>query len=265
MTRFPIGLIILVVISILIFFGFAHRALDRLRLTDRAALFIIAAMIIGSFIDLPVPGGRYPVSVNVGGAIVPVGLAVYLLAKAGTTREWVRALGASIITALAIYVTGSLLMTGDPRSRFEYLDALWVYPLVAGVVATFAGRSRRAAFVAATLGVLYIDIGYYFWLVFQGAPAGRVLIGGAGVFDALVLAGILAILITEVVGEVRERLQGGPAHRGRPEKLLEGLRKPLVSGEQDGDLKKTSPVREVFSEQEAAGEKRSAEDAKIKE
>jgi len=233
MTRFPIGLIILVLISILIFFGLAHRALDRMRLTDRAALFVIAAMIIGSFIDIPLPGGRYPVSVNVGGAIVPVGLAAYLLVKAGTRREWVRALGASVVTALAIFVAGSLVKTGDPRSRFEFLDALWLYPLVAGVVAALAGRSRRSAFIAATLSVLFLDVGYYFWLLFRGAPAGRVLIGGAGVFDAIVVAGVLAILITEIIGEVRERLQGGPAHRGRPEELLEGLRKPLVAGERE--------------------------------
>ena len=233
MTHFPIGLIILVVISILIFFGLAHRVLDRMRLTDRGALVIIAAMIIGSFIDIPVPGGRYPVSVNVGGAVVPVGLAVYLLIKAGTRREWVRALGASVVTALAIVAVGSLLKTGDPRSRFEFLDALWLYPLVAGVVAYLAGRSRRSAFIAATLGLLLIDAGYYFWLLWQGAPAGRVLIGGAGVFDAIVVAGIFAVLIGEIVGEVRERLQGGPASRGRPEELLEGLRKPLPARERE--------------------------------
>lgn len=230
MTNFPIGLIILVVVSALILFGLAHRALDRMRLTDRAALVIIAALIIGSFIDIPVPGGRYPVFVNVGGALVPVGLAIYLLVKAGTTREWVRALGASVVTGLSIFVIGSLV-AGEPADRFGFLDFLWFYPLVAGIVAYLAGRSRRSAFIAATLGVLYMDIGYYIWLVFSGAPAGRVLIGGAGAFDAIVIAGILAILIAEVIGEVRERLQGGPKSKGRPEELLEGLRKPMIFNE----------------------------------
>jgi uncharacterized membrane protein len=229
-TRFSIGLIVLVVISMLIYFGLAHRALDRMRLSDRGALGIIVALIIGSFIDLPVPGGRYPVTVNVGGALVPVGLAIYLLVKAGTAREWIRALAASVVTAVAIFAVGSLLMQGivEPGGRFEYLDSLWVYPLVGGTVAYLAGRSRRSAFIAATLGVLLMDIGYYFWLVSRGAPAGRVSIGGAGAFDAIVMAGILAILIAEVAGEVRERLQGGPATEGRPASLLKGLRKPLV-------------------------------------
>ena len=64
MANFFFGLIALVVISILIYFGVAQRALDRLRLTDRAALAVIAAIIIGSFIDIPVSDRLI---INVGG------------------------------------------------------------------------------------------------------------------------------------------------------------------------------------------------------
>ncbi|HHW44921.1 MAG TPA: DUF1614 domain-containing protein [Desulfotomaculum sp.] len=229
MTGFSLGITALIVVSLLIFFGLAHRALDRMRLSDRGALVIILAMIVGSFINIPIPGGRYPVSLNVGGGLIPLGLAVYLLAKAGTARERTRAILGAAVTALALYAVGSLVMRGlpEPGGRFEILDALWVYPLVAAVVGYLAGRSRRGAFIAATLGVLAMDVGYYFWLVGRGAPAGRVLIGGAGAFDAIVMAGILAVLLAEVVGEVRERLQGGPAVKGRPEPLLRGLRKPV--------------------------------------
>ncbi|MBE3588717.1 MAG: DUF1614 domain-containing protein [Thermoanaerobacteraceae bacterium] len=229
MTGFPLGISALIIVSLLIFFGLAHRALDRMRLSDRGALAVILAMIAGSFINIPIPGGRYPVSLNVGGGLIPLGLAVYLLARAGTARERTRAILGAAVTALALYAAGSLIMRGlpEPGGRFEILDALWVYPLVAAVVGYLAGRSRRGAFIAATLGVLAMDVGYYFWLVGQGAPAGRVLIGGAGAFDAIVMAGILAVLLAEVVGEIRERLQGGPAVKGRPEPLLRGLRKPV--------------------------------------
>ena len=243
MTRFSIGLVILVVISILIYFGLAHRALDRMRLSDRGALGVIVAVIIGSFIDIPIPGGRYLVSVNAGGALVPVALVIYLLIKAGTARERIRAIAASIVTALAIFVVGSLIMRGlpEPGGRFEFIDSLYIYPLVGGTVAYLGGRSRRAAFIAATLGVLYMDIGYYFWLAGRGAPAGRVSIGGAGAFDAIVLAGIVAILIAEVIGESRERLQGGPVMEGRPPSLLKGLRKP----EMDEDKKINAETEEA--------------------
>ncbi|MFA5385119.1 MAG: DUF1614 domain-containing protein [Eubacteriales bacterium] len=243
MTRFSIGLVILVVISILIYFGLAHRALDRMRLSDRGALGVIVAVIIGSFIDIPIPGGRYLVSVNAGGALVPVALVIYLLIKAGTARERIRAIAASIVTALAIFVVGSLIMRGlpEPGGRFEFIDSLYIYPLVGGTVAYLGGRSRRAAFIAATLGVLYMDIGYYFWLAGRGAPAGRVSIGGAGAFDAIILAGIVAILIAEVIGESRERLQGGPVVEGRPPSLLKGLRKP----EMDEDKKINAETEEA--------------------
>lgn len=228
MTGFPLGITALIVVSLLIFFGLAHRALDRMRLSDRGALAVIVAMIFGSFIDLPVPGTRYPVTVNVGGGLIPLGLAVYLLVCAGTTKERVRALLGAVVTALAVYIVGSLVMRGlpEPGGRYEVLDALWLYPLVAGVVGYLAGRSRRGAFISATLGLLALDVGYYFWLITRGAPSGRVAIGGAGAFDAIVLAGVLAVLLAEVVGEVRERLQGGPMVSGRPAPLLRALRKP---------------------------------------
>ncbi|MBE3584583.1 DUF1614 domain-containing protein [Desulfofundulus thermocisternus] len=231
MTGFPVGITALIVISLLIFFGLAHRALDRMRLTDRGALAVIVAMIVGSFISLPIPGGRYPVSINVGGGLIPLGLSIYLLSRAGTAAERIRALVGAGITAVVVYAVGSLVMRGlpEPGGRYEILDALWLYPLVAGLVGYLAGRSRRAAFVSATLGLLVLDVGYYFWLVSRGAPAGRVAIGGAGAFDAIVLAGILAVLLAEVVGEVRERLQGGPVSKGRPVALLRALRKPEMA------------------------------------
>jgi len=43
----PVGIILLLIISILIFLGLAQRVLDRLGLTDRTALLFIAAMLVG--------------------------------------------------------------------------------------------------------------------------------------------------------------------------------------------------------------------------
>ncbi|GAB6273385.1 MAG: DUF1614 domain-containing protein [Peptococcaceae bacterium] len=231
MMYFPLGLIVLLIVSILIYLGFAHRVLDRMYLSDRGALILIAALIGGSFINIPLAYKPYHVSVNVGGALIPTGLAAYLLVKAGTQREKLRAVGAAVITALAIYGVNSLLMRGaaaEPGSKWVFLSSIWLFPLVAGVTAYLFGRSRRAAFVGATLGVLLMDLGYYGWLVWHSAPAGRVNIGGAGVFDAVILAGILAVFLSEIVGEVRERLQGGPHTMGHSPRLLQGLRKPAM-------------------------------------
>jgi len=188
MANFPLGLIALVVISILIYFGIAHRALDRLRLTDRAALFWIAAIIVGSFIDVPL-GSR--ITINLGG-IIAVGLAIYIWVGAGTAMEKIRSIIAAGVTALALFLAGRFL-GAEPEQIF--IDPIYIYPLVAGIVGYLAGRSRRGAFFAAVMGVLALDIGQLYYL-------------------------------TEVIGETLERVQGGPQTEGRPEELIRNLREP---------------------------------------
>jgi uncharacterized membrane protein len=222
LARLPIGMLVLVIASILIYFGLAQRLLDRMRLSDKTALAVIAALIVGSFIDIPLSRGNIQASINVGGALVPIGLAVYLLVTAGTTKEWVRALGASVVTGAVVYYLGHFLMKGDPGDR-TVIDPLYVYPLVGGTIAYLVGRSRRAAFVAATMGVLSLDLIHWFWLISTRTP-GTVNIGGAGAFDSIVIAGLVAILLAEVIGETRERLQGGPESEGRDPALISHLK-----------------------------------------
>ncbi|MGB9885952.1 MAG: DUF1614 domain-containing protein [Moorellales bacterium] len=226
MLGFPLGMIALVVIAALIYFGFAHRVLDRLYLGDSAALGVVAAMAVGSFIDVPLVRGPIDVSLNVGGALIPVALAVYVLARAGSAREWGRALLATGATAGAVFLLNSVLGRGDPwHGGADFLDPLFIYPLVAGGVAYLVGRSRRTAFIAAVLGVLVLDMADWARLA-AGRLSGVVAIGGAGAFDVMVLSGLAAVLLAELVGELRERLQGGVAREGRPRALLAGLRPP---------------------------------------
>lgn len=215
----PIGILILLVVAALIFFGFAHRVLDRLRLTDKQALLFIGAMIVFSFVDIPIARQPVNITINVGGAILPIILAVYLLIRAERTIEWVRAIIASFITAGAIWGF-SRLFAGRIISPYEeghtFLDPSYIFAIIAGVVAYLAGRSRRGAFIAGTIGILLGDIINLVQL-YVGGVAGRASIGGAGVFDTIVIAGVLAVIIAEVVGETRERIQGGPTRGdGRP-------------------------------------------------
>ena len=233
MTRLPVGMIFLLIVFALIFFGLAQRALDRMKLSDKGAMAVIAGLIIGSFITIPVTGGRLPVTVNLGGALIPLGLAVYLIATAGTAWEKTRSVIGAFVTALAIYAAGTLMMSGlpEPAGRFGFIDALWLFPLVAGIVGYLAGRSRRGAFISATLGVILFDLGHYIWLVSSGAPAGRADIGGAGAFDTVVISGVLAVLLAETVGEIRERMAGGPTVKDRDPSLAGALKKPGLDRE----------------------------------
>ena len=218
MLNFPIGLISLVIVSILIYFGVAHRVLDKLRMNDKAALAVIAAIIIGSFIDIPL-GSR--VTLNLGGSIAVI-LALYVWLGAGTSWEKIRSIIAAIVTGLALYLAARYL-GAEPENIF--IDAIYIYPLIAGIVGYLAGRSRRGAFFAAVMGVLSLDVAQYIYLMRTGLR-GTVHIGGAGAFDSLILAGILAVLLAELIGESLERIQGGPQTEGRPRELIENLREP---------------------------------------
>ncbi|HHW41952.1 MAG TPA: DUF1614 domain-containing protein [Syntrophomonadaceae bacterium] len=233
MPRLPIGIITLLIVSVLIYFGMAQRVLDRLRLSDKAALGIIAALIIGGFINIPLPRGpRLEASLNIGGGLVPLLLSGYLITTSGSTKEKLRAITGIAATAGAVYLTG-VLMGADPETML--LDPLYIYPLVGGLVAYLTGRSRRSAFIAATVGILLVDFIIYIRLLVTGTP-GAVLIGGGGAFDAVVIAGLLAVLLAEFVGETREWLQGGP-RAGRAPALLKHLR-PLSNNkkkDKEGD------------------------------
>ena len=215
------GIVLLIVVSILIFLGMAHRVLDRLYLSDRGGLLFLGAMVVGSFIDIPI--ARNPtVSLNVGGAVLPLILAIYVLVKAGSAKEWVRSI-------IGILVTTAVLYGINRAYHFDtsngFLEPQYIWAIVAGIIAYVAGRSRRLAFIIATLGVLSMDITHM--IATRNANLNvPTRIGGAGAFDTLVIAGILAVLLAEIIGESREALQGGPAESGRPPELREALEHP---------------------------------------
>lgn len=204
----PSGLIALVVVAALVFFGLAHRALDRLHLTDGQALLVIALLIGGSFLDIPLMRRPFTLSLNAGGALVPLALVAYLLWRADTAAERVRALVGAVITAAVVLAIASV--TDFEPGRADFLDPIWLFGGAGGVTGYLVGqRSRRAAFVAGTLGLWLTDVVHAVQVARSG-QAGAVMIGGAGAFDMIVLAGLIALGLAEVVGETRERLSGGP-------------------------------------------------------
>ena len=101
-----IGLILLGIVSALVLFGVAQRVLDKMQLSDRAALIIAAAIFFGGLIpDIRV--GR--VAFNLGGAVIPLGVCAWLLIKTDTKKEAVRALIGSVITAAAVFLLGKIM------------------------------------------------------------------------------------------------------------------------------------------------------------
>ncbi|NPV71361.1 MAG: DUF1614 domain-containing protein [Firmicutes bacterium] len=207
--RVPVGMILLLAAAILVYFGLAQRVLDRMRLNDRTALGFIVALIVGGFLNITLVRTPAELMLNIGGGLVPLALAIYLLSTADERTERVRGTIAAVVTGAAIYGAGKLLPAEPPAMM---IDTLYVSGIVGGVIGYLAGRSRRAAFVAGTVGVILADIAQYIELLTRRIP-GRTWIGGAGAFDAVIIAGIIAVLLAELVGESRERLQGGTAKR----------------------------------------------------
>lgn len=194
-----IGLILLAAISVLILFGVAQRVLDKMQLTDRAALLITAAIFFGSLLpDIRI--GR--VVFNIGGGLIPLGICAWLLIKTDTKKEVIRALLGSVLTGGIVFLL-SRVMPNEPEEII--IDPNYVYGIVGGLAAYILGRSRRAAFICGVLGVVLADIAVAVANWAQGMDQSLIL-GGAGAMDVVVISGLLAVLLCELLGEVIERM-----------------------------------------------------------
>ena len=224
---FTVGRLILLSLALLIFFGVAERVLDRMHMSNKGALLVIAAIVVGSFINLTMyRSDLLTVRLNLGGALVPLGVAVYVWMKAGTGKEKMRSLLGAVLTTAAIWLLGMLVQN-------EYalpVDIIYLYPIIAGLVGYLFGRSRKGAFVAAVLGVLLFDVSHGIYLIWNRIP-GLVHFGGGGMYDSVVLAGVLAVCLAELIGESRERLQGGPSSDNRDPSVLNNLRAAGMKGD----------------------------------
>ena len=198
-----IGMIILIVVAILILLGVGQRVLDRMRLNDKLALLFIALIIgLGFVPDIRVTD---VFAFNLGGAVVPLALCIYLFVKADTAWERWRSILASIVTGAAIFAIG---MFAPDEPETITVDPILLYGLAAGLIAYVFGRSRRCAFIAGVIGMMLSDTANAFYVWSRGVPQDFVL-GGAGAFDGIVIAGIVAVLLAELLGEVIERMKRG--------------------------------------------------------
>lgn len=198
----PFGILLLIGAGVLIYLGLAHRVLDRLYLTDRAALFIILGLLVFSFIDIPLGPNLI---INVGGAILPIGLVLYILYRCDTKEERVKGLIGGAVTGAAIW-GAAILLSRFGHGHHDILAPTFIFAILAAVVAYALGRSRRNAFVSAVLGfILYDGLIMIQGLGITGAT--EVHLGGAGIFDTTILAALLALGLVEVFGETVERVE----------------------------------------------------------
>lgn len=202
-----IGFILLIIVGLLVLFGVGQRVLDKMRLTDRQALLFIALIIAGGFVpDIRVTD---VFSFNIGGALIPLALCVYLWIKADTTVEKVRSIVAALVTGVAVFMLGRFL-PDEPDTMI--IDPNYAYGIAAGIIGYIFGRSRRGAFIAGVVGVMLANVANAVYVWSNGVDQ-RLVLGGAGGFDVIVISGFLAVLLSELIGEIFERIKRG---RQRP-------------------------------------------------
>lgn len=69
--------------------------------------------------------------------------------------------------------------------------------------------------------------------ILLGIPT-RIRLGGAGAVDTVVIAGFLAVILAEVVGELRERIQGGTAKKSMVYQQGEFMRRERSENKYEG-------------------------------
>lgn len=216
-----IALIILVIP--LLFLGLVGAAFTRLGFSWIAALAVVLLMLLGSFVNIPLyrikrdmvrvdnvgmpfagagnPFSSQPVwetvvSLNLGGAVIPVAVSLYLLYRAvtleGTTILQSVAGGIIIVALLAWVATRSVAGYGIRAPLFmPGLAAILCGLLFAGGTGLSAGVT---AFVAGTAGTL-LGAGIARLPRLRDMEIPAFSIGGSGMFGAIFIACILSAII----------------------------------------------------------------------
>ena len=192
------SLIMIWVLILLIMFGAGQRILDSLRLNDKEALIILILICVGLLIP-PIWIGSY-FCFSIGGFLIPFALSIYLLISCGWSRDLLRACIGTILVAGIIYVL-EWILPADPEDVL--IDNMFVYGVVAGVVAYVLGRSRRNAFVSCLFGVVLAQLVQWIINMVSGAPS-ILGLGVGGAFGVYVVAIVISVAVSEFLGRCFE-------------------------------------------------------------
>ncbi|USH00554.1 DUF1614 domain-containing protein [Thermococcus argininiproducens] len=218
-------LIFLVLLLPLLFILFASTitiAFQKLGLPLPVAFTLFWAALIGSFVNIPITeirsygpivkvakvsffGVTYPVpyvdwgeqktivSINVGGALVPLSIVVYEVVRLLILDE------TFLLTRMIVAILVSAVVSkafSRPVKGLGIAIPTFIPPLVAVILALSIGAYNKPliAYTSGTMGVL-IGADLLNWDKLKELSAPMVSIGGAGTFDGIFLAGIIAVLL----------------------------------------------------------------------
>ncbi len=203
----------------LIQIGILQYVFESMGVSRRYMFSLLVGCLLGSYINIPIAqfpaeqmrsgrivdfyGMQYVVpvvvahpgtviAVNVGGAVIPVILSLFLMVKHGLYGRSL--LAAGIVTLVVHHVA-------QPVGGIGISVPIFIPPLIAAVVAVSltCWRAGPLAYIAGSLGTLVgADLLNLDKVRGLGAPVAS--IGGAGKFDGIFLAGIVAVLLASFLG-----------------------------------------------------------------
>ena len=189
-------------IILLVMFGVGQRILDDLRLSDKAALIILVAICVGLLIP-PIWIGEY-FCFSIGGFLIPLALSIYLLISCGK-RDLVRAVIGTVLVAGIIYGL-EWVLPADPEE--VVMDNMYIYGVIAGIVAYALGRSRRNAFVSCLFGITLAQTVQ--WIINFASNNKSILgLGVGGAFSTYIVAIIISVAVSEFFGRCFETACAG--------------------------------------------------------
>jgi len=214
-----LGLVVLVILT-LVFSGLISVAFSTAG--DAALVIILVGSLLGSFINIPLYkiksnqplvreeyirwfGITYriprvalqetytEVDVNVGGALLPAGMSIFLLTISSNSIVLYSLIGVLAVTIVTHLVARPVRGVGIETPTF-------VPPLAAAIIALILSPAQPAvvAYVSGTLGALIgADLLNLGKIPDLGAPVSS--IGGAGTFDGVFVTGIIAVILASLV------------------------------------------------------------------
>lgn len=195
-----------------------HFAYERMGISSRSAMWILLLTLVGSSINIPLAefppervisgtvvhhhGMRYVVpavhqwpatvlAINVGGALIPILLSLYLAFK---NRLVIKS---AIAVAVVAIVTFHL---AQPVRGVGVTLPIFIPPIVAVVCALVLSwrQAGPLAYIGGSMGTLIgADLMNLGRIQGLGAPVAS--IGGAGTFDGVFLVGIVAVLLASLI------------------------------------------------------------------
>jgi len=208
---------IFLIVFVFLVLGALRQAYLSLGVSSSTAMWLLFASLIGSYFNIPVAnlpdeqvrsnqvieffGMQYTVpvvaewpgtviAVNVGGAVIPALMSLYLLLSRGL---WLNGAIATAAVALILH------WLANPVPGIGIAVPVFLPALATAVVALVLSRQNAAplAYIAGSMGTLIgADLTNLDKVRGLGAPVAS--IGGAGTFDGIFLTGILAVLLASI-------------------------------------------------------------------